>query len=231
MSSRSLTTDVHRVAQAGETLFISLEAVSAEDFDEHGCRDLSLPLEITVERMEIPIVSSEIHLWDGGDRLYPHLHFTCPRCRQVHNADLEDDDPNPRWGSCDSCSWESLVWIEWDEARREAMIPEMDKEVYLAREIAAMRLEPRSPREVEWLMYSLERFATFHPDAACELMIELWPIVSAASMHHVCDEIEHWLHDRRSPGIMARLAQLVASEEDPGRRERCLKLLEDLQSA
>lgn len=118
MSSKTLTTVVQRVTQAGETLFISLEAVSATEFDEDDRRDLSLPLEITAETMEIPVVSSEIHLWDGGDRLYPHLHFTCPRCQRVHNVDLEDDDPNPRFGSCDSCGWQSLVWIEWDESAR-----------------------------------------------------------------------------------------------------------------
>jgi hypothetical protein len=223
-----LKTDVYRVTQAGETLFISLEKVSPREFRNHHRRNRSLRLQIVAKTLEIPVVPSEIELWDGGDRLYPHLHFTCPRCQRVHNVDLSDDDPNPRLGVCDSCDWESLVWIEWDEAARAAM--DTDKEKYLAREIAAMRLNPPSLIEIDVMMYSLERFAESHPDAACRLMIAFWPVpAGVVGVHDVCSAIDLWIDAHRSPGVMARIAQLAASESDLELRDYCKGLLESLR--
>jgi len=127
-----MTTAIYRVSQEGETLFISLEKVAPVDFDDHHGRDPSLPLEIVAEELDIPLVPSEIELWDGGDRLYPHLHFTCPRCQQLQNADLNDGDANPRLGCCDSCGWDSLVWIEWDEEKLAGMRRESPSESQVA---------------------------------------------------------------------------------------------------
>jgi hypothetical protein len=143
-------------------------------------------------------------------------------------VDLEEDDPNPRFGVCDACDWDSLVWIEWDEAARATM--DMDKEKYLAREIAAMRGELPTESRITGAMYSLEGFTPSHPAAACCLMLELWPIASAAFMHDVCDAIGLFLDDHRSSAVLVKLAQLAASDPDPEWREHWGGLLADLQA-
>lgn len=100
---------------------MSLDELGKCDLDQHYLRDLDLPLTITEEEIGIPLIESEIQMWDGGDELYPHLHFTCPRCHRMHNTDLEGGDPNPKLACCDSCSWESLVWLSWDEGKAEKL--------------------------------------------------------------------------------------------------------------
>ncbi len=63
---------------------------------------------------------------EHGSKLRPHVHFTCPRCEDVHNVDLEEEDQNPRFACCDSCAWDSLVWIEWnnEELRKSYRFPD-----------------------------------------------------------------------------------------------------------
>ncbi len=112
---RTIATKLYRVLQNGKTIHISLVPMRNVDLDHLFARDHRLSLCIKQEISEIPLITSEIVMWDGGDGLYPHLHFTCPRCSEIHNVDLEENDPNPRFGCCDSCSWDSLVWIAWNE--------------------------------------------------------------------------------------------------------------------
>lgn len=116
---KTVATRILRATQAGETIFISIDDLASDDLDDHYRRDRSIPLTITEERVDIPFIDSEIHMWTSlseyGETLAPHLHFNCPRCNRVHCTDLEDGDPNPRFAVCDSCLWESLVWLNWDE--------------------------------------------------------------------------------------------------------------------
>jgi hypothetical protein len=63
---------------------------------------------------EVPVVDGVVRLWEGDDgKSYPHLHYVCPRCSTEHNVDLYPEDPNPRFACCDSCGWDSVVWIRW----------------------------------------------------------------------------------------------------------------------
>lgn len=224
---RTIATEIYRVTRAGETLFISLKEVPVAEFDESDSGDPSMPLEIITETADIPVVPSEIHLWDGGDGLYPHLHYTCPRCQQIHNVDLYGHDLNPRFGVCDSCGWDSLVWIEWDERARATM--DLDKGRYLAREIEAMRRETPSVSQIDGLTSSLESFAETHPDGACRLVIELWPIASAVFTPEKRRTTGPWMDEDRSPNVVARLRQLAASDADLELRDACRSLLENLK--
>ena len=220
------TTDIHRVTRTGKTICISLREVAAADFEEDECHGPSSALEIITETVEVPVVASEIHLWAGGARLYPHLHYTCPRCQQLQNSDLYDDDSNPRFGVCDSCSWESLVWIEWDEGARATM--DLDMGRHLEREIAAMRRAAPSVVHIDVLMHSLDAFAEDHPEAACRLVIELWPIASAVFTPEKRRTTGPWIDVDRTPMIVARLTQLAADAE-PELRDACRSLLGDLE--
>jgi hypothetical protein len=117
---KAIETDFHVMRQAGVTMRISIEPISADDWDDHGWRDQSLPLQIQIERLSVPVLPTEVVMWEGGDgdstALYPHLHYTCPKCRQMQNVDLYDTDPNPRFACCDICGWDSIVWLAWDYA-------------------------------------------------------------------------------------------------------------------
>jgi transcription elongation factor Elf1 len=56
-----------------------------------------------------------LEYWQGDNgRSYPHLRFKCPRCSIEHNVDLYPGDSNPRFASCDTCGWDSVVWIRWN---------------------------------------------------------------------------------------------------------------------
>jgi hypothetical protein len=113
----TIETDLYVVRQCGEVMFVSLDEIFAEEWDGHEWRDQSQPLLIDLEHRAIPVVPAEIVMWEGSEEeavLYPHLHYTCPRCRQMQNADLYDADPNPRFACCDSCRWDSLIWLAWE---------------------------------------------------------------------------------------------------------------------
>ena len=63
---------------------------------------------------EVPAVDGALKIWKGDDgRSYPHLHYVCPRCSTEHNVDLYPEDTSPRFACCDSCGWDSVVWIRW----------------------------------------------------------------------------------------------------------------------
>lgn len=98
---------LYRATENGVTVSLSPEPIRADDF--------SFPIDAIdeVER-EVPVVDGVIRLWNGCDGgKYPHLHYVCPRCGVEHNVDLYPDDPSPRFGCCDSCGWESVVWVRW----------------------------------------------------------------------------------------------------------------------
>ena len=99
---------LYRASQDGHTLCLATEPLAADDFPA-GC------VFDKVER-EVPNVDGRLELWQGDDGLsYPHLHFLCPRCSTEHNVDLHPDDPNPRFACCDTCGWDSIVWIRWNK--------------------------------------------------------------------------------------------------------------------
>ena len=63
---------------------------------------------------EVPTVLGTIEDWrDEDGALRPHIHYVCPRCATEHNVDLVAEDSSPRFACCDSCAWDSVVWIEW----------------------------------------------------------------------------------------------------------------------
>ena len=101
-------------------MLISPEPISVDDWDDHDWRDGSLPLQIHLERRTVPVLQTEVVMWEGSDgesvSLYPHLHYTCPRCQQMQNVDLYETDSNPRSACCDICRWGSIVWLAWDYA-------------------------------------------------------------------------------------------------------------------
>ena len=110
---------------------ISPEPISADDWDEHDWRDLSLPLQIELERMSVPLLQTVIMMWESPEdsddsiSLYPHLQYTCPRCQQIQNVDLHEDDLNPRFASCNICNWDSIAWLVWDYAAARHSQPEL----------------------------------------------------------------------------------------------------------
>lgn len=114
----AIETEFHVMRQAGVTIFISPDPISADDWDEHDWRDLSLPLDIGVVKLSVPVLQTELVMWSiDGDHhsLAPHLHYTCPRCQQMQNVDLYETAPNPRFACCDICRWDSIFWLAWDQ--------------------------------------------------------------------------------------------------------------------
>ena len=116
---RTIRTNIYRVLQGGKTIFVSLNEIEVSDMDDHYARNIKLPIQIQQETIDIPVVSSKVVMWEAlteqGNEPLPHLHFCCPRCNEVHNVDLDLEETSPLFGCCDSCGWESLVWIEWDK--------------------------------------------------------------------------------------------------------------------
>jgi len=112
-----IPTKLYCAVQAGETIHMSLGSLSESEMDEHFARDPNLALQIEEKTMDIPLVTSEIVMWDGGDGQYPHLHFICPRCKDEQNVDLYDSDENPRFACCDYCGLNAPVWIQWNERK------------------------------------------------------------------------------------------------------------------
>jgi hypothetical protein len=88
-----------------------------------------------------------------------------------------------------------------------------------------MRRLPPSESEINAMMISLQEFAVTQADAACVLMADLWPIASHACMHDVCDSIDLWIVDHRSPGVVSKLTELCATHHDGAVRKHWLGLL------
>ena len=97
---------LYRVAESGRTIYLSLDPVDDREFASSCSFDII--------QQDVPTVAGRVELWDGGDgKQYPHIHYVCPRCRNEQNVDLSDGDSNPRFACCDSCSWDSVVLIQW----------------------------------------------------------------------------------------------------------------------
>lgn len=116
---KTLETVLHMIRQAGEVMFVSLEPKTVESFNDWAWRDLDLPLSISEERVELPVVSAELEMWaclgdDESSQDWPHLVYTCPRCKQLQNSDLYATDASPRFACCDSCGWSSMCWLDWN---------------------------------------------------------------------------------------------------------------------
>ena len=97
---------LHRAIAQGRVVRLSPDPICADD----------LPTSCTTDEVdrEVPTVPGTVENWrdEDGD-LRPHIHYVCPRCATEHNVDLMSDDPSPRFACCDSCGWESVLWIEW----------------------------------------------------------------------------------------------------------------------
>ena len=98
---------LYRVSQDDKTAYLSPEPISPDEISVPGVID-------EIER-DVPTVFGRLELWEGDDgQSYPHLHYVCPRCTMEHNVDLYPNDGKPRFACCDSCKWESVVWIQWN---------------------------------------------------------------------------------------------------------------------
>lgn len=125
---KSILTELYVLRQGGKVRFASTQPISAADWHGHDWRppleqatpppEGNLPLIVEIERRDIPLLPAELVLWniDDGESnsLAPHLHYTCPRCLQMQNSDLYPNDPNPRFACCDSCRWDSILWLSWE---------------------------------------------------------------------------------------------------------------------
>ena len=116
----SIPTDLFVAKQAEDVVFVSCDPISADGFDEHSWRNLQHQIVVEPERRDLPVLMAEIVMWEGDDgdsaTPHPHLHYTCPKCRQMQNVDLYDTDTNPRLVCCDICRWDSFVWLAWDSS-------------------------------------------------------------------------------------------------------------------
>jgi hypothetical protein len=68
---------------------------------------------------------------------------------------------------------------------------------------------------VNVVMRSLEAMAEHQVEAACGLMLSLYPVASELMMHDVCDSIDLWIWNNRTPGMIEHLKCAAASETDP----------------
>src|SRR5690349_4622200 len=100
-----------RAVQDGKVAYLSPEPIDTTDFSpDYFSPDCSFD---TIQ-LDVPTVAGVLELWDGNDgKKHPHLHYVCPRCSVEHNVDLNNGDSNPRFACCDSCGWDSVVWIRW----------------------------------------------------------------------------------------------------------------------
>jgi hypothetical protein len=82
---------------------------------------------------------------------------------------------------------------------------------------------------VNVVIRSLEEMAEHRVDAACCLMLSLWPIADELMMHDVCDGIDLFIDDNRSPAVKAHLKHLVASEVNADIRRYFEELLSHIE--
>ena len=73
----------------------------------------------------------------------------------------------------------------------------------------------RADDRVEFVMPSLEEMAEHRVDAACCLMLSLWPVASELMMHDVCDGIDLCLDHNSSATVIEHLKHVLESEIDP----------------
>ena len=68
---------------------------------------------------------------------------------------------------------------------------------------------------VNYVMRLLEAMAEHRIEAACGLMLSLYPAADELLMHDVCDSIDLWIWHNRTPGVIEHLKCAAASETDP----------------
>ena len=70
-------------------------------------------------------------------------------------------------------------------------------------------------KHVTFVLQSLEAMAEHQVDAACCLMIALYPVADELLMHDVCDSIGLWVWHNQSAVVIEHLKRSAASEPDP----------------
>ena len=68
---------------------------------------------------------------------------------------------------------------------------------------------------VSSVMQSLEEMAEHRVEAACCLMLVLWPVASELMLHDVCDGIDLWIAHNRAGAVIEHLKHIAALEVDP----------------
>ena len=75
------------------------------------------------------------------------------------------------------------------------------------------------------VMESLGAMAVYRVDAACQLMLSLWPTASDLMMHDVCDAIGLWIWHNRTPAVIEYLKAVAAAEVDPDLKRHWMGML------
>ena len=79
---------------------ISPEPISADDWDDHDWRDRRLPLQIDLERRSVPLLQTEVVMWEGSDgessneRMMPQLGRDHSRQTHLHGESRERTRPH-----------------------------------------------------------------------------------------------------------------------------------------
>ena len=79
----------------------------------------------------------------------------------------------------------------------------------------AATLAEKAEDRVMFVMRLLEEMAEHRVEAACCLMLSLWPVASELMMHDICDGIDLWIARNRSAAVIEHLRHATASEVDP----------------
>jgi hypothetical protein len=79
----------------------------------------------------------------------------------------------------------------------------------------AAALAENAEDRVTVVMRLLEEMADHQVEAACCLMLSLWPVASELMMHDMCDGIDLWVAHNRSATVIEHLRHAAASEVDP----------------
>lgn len=83
----------------------------------------------------------------------------------------------------------------------------------LLRDAATEAAKPED--RVNVVMSAIEAMADHQIEAACGLMLVLYPVASDLMMHDVCDSIDLWICHNRTSGVIQVLQRVAASETDP----------------
>ena len=75
--------------------------------------------------------------------------------------------------------------------------------------------EENADARVAIVMQSLEEMAEHRRDAACCLMLSLWPVASELMLHDICGAIDLWIAHNLSATLVEHIRGLAAVETDP----------------
>ena len=66
------------------------------------------------------------------------------------------------------------------------------------------------------VMQLLEEMAEHQIESACALMLSLWPMADNVMMHDVCDSIDLWVCNNRTPRVIEHVRNAAKSAANAG---------------